>query len=73
MEGDIRQLNVEIERLRNKLNVGVLRVLEEGDQEAAEPLSLRLTGFLTQTEIRLHSVQKQMTDLDIILKATMRL
>jgi hypothetical protein len=73
LEGDIRQISTEVERLRSELKAGVPRVLEEGGQEAAEPLRMRLSMFLSLAENRLLALQKQLSVLDGTLQKTLGL
>jgi hypothetical protein len=73
MESDIKQLDVQLQKIRDEIKVGVPIVREEAGEAAAEPLKQRLTNFLQKAEPRMSNLQTHLVETTATLKTTMAL
>ncbi len=71
LEGDLKQLEAQKERVSNELKIGVPKVFEEKGEAASEPLRLRLTRFLMEAERTLGNIKTQQAELTERLQRTM--
>lgn len=71
LDSNIKQLEGQLEKVKEELKVGVPAVKEEAGEAASEPLKQRLSQFVQRAEPRMTNIKTHFVETNSTLKTTM--